>query len=443
MGLNNWFSKLSPARRKAGMHCTLLLALCQFTPVLFAQQQAKLDEVIAVVNEDVVLKSELDARFDQVQKNIAANPKGPQQPPKDVLRKQILDQLILENLELQLAKRAGVRVDDNMLNEAMSGMAQQYKLTFEQYSKALQQQGLYETAREALRKEIIISQFQRGAVKRRVKISKQEVENYLRSEAGTAAIAPEYHVAHILIPGNPSDSRHAELADQLYKQIQGGTDIRQLAASREILGMAVSGGDLGWGKIDALPSVFAEVVPALDAGQVSKPFTSSNGFHIVKVLESRGGSALKLDQSKVRHILIKPNEIRTEPQSEALIRQLYQRIKNGEDFAEIARRNTEDTASMVSGGDIDWINDGMLPDDEFMSMVHKTPVGALSEPFRSATGWHILQVMDRRVQDATEDNKRNQAMQILGERKMETELLNWETELHDTNYIDIKPNALN
>ncbi len=442
MNLTNFFSSFTAARCKAGLQCTLLLALGQFAPALFAQQQATLDQVIAVVNEDVVLKSELDARWDQIQKTLAADPKKPAQPPRDVFRKQILDQLIMENLEMQLAKRAGVRVDDNMLNEALANMAQQYKLTFEQYSKALQQQGIYEAAREALRKEITVSQFQRGSVKRRVKISKQEIENYLRSEAGSTAIAPEFHVAHILIPGNPNDPRHAELADQLYKQIQSGTDIRQLAASREILGMAVSGGDLGWGKIDALPTLFADVVPTLEAGQISKPFTSSNGYHIVKLLETRGGSALKLDQSKVRHILIKPNEIRTEAQSEALIRQLYQRIKNGEDFADIARKNTEDSSSMVSGGDLEWINDGMLPDD-FMAVVHKTPVGTITEPFRIATGWHIVQVLDRRVQDATEENKRNQAMQILGERKMETELLNWETELHDTNYIDIKPNALN
>ncbi len=440
MGLTNLFSTFSGRGGLSALQMALLLALPLLAPASFAQQPVQLDKVVAVVNEDVVLQSELNARVDQVQKQFAANKR--QLPPMEQVRKDVLDQLILENLQLQMAKRAGVRVDDNMLNQAMAQAAEPYKLNLEQFSQALQKQGLYESTRDELRKELTIQQYQVNAVRRRITISKQEVENYLRSEAGTAAIAPEYHVAHILVPGDPKDSRHSELADQLYKQIQSGVDIRQLAASHEVLGIPVSGGDLGWGKVDDLPTVFASVVPTLEAGQISKPFTSQNGFHIVKVLETRGGSALKLDQSKVRHILIKPNEIRTEKQSEALVRQLYQRLKNGENFADLARQNSEDTKSMVSGGDLDWINDGMLPQD-FMDMVHKTQVGTISEPFRVSSGWHIIEVLDHRIQDATEDNKRNQAMQILGARKFETELQNWLTELHDTNYIDIKPNVIN
>jgi len=446
MGLTNslvsFFGTRSRRHGKAGLQVVLLLVSCQLSPALWAQaqQQVQLDRVIAVVNEDVVLKSEFDVRLAQTLQQIAANKQ--QRPPLDVLRKEILDQLVIENLQMQLAKRAGVRVDDNMMNQTLAGMAQQNNMSFEQFTKLLQQQGAYETTREALRKQLILRQFQAGAIRRRINTTKQEVENYLRSEAGSAAIAPEYHVAHILIPGDPNDARHTELAAQLYKQNQSGADIRQLAASQNILGIAVSGGDLDWRKAEDLPSVFAEVVPTLESGQVSKPFTSTNGHHIVKVLEIRGGSALKLDQSKVRHILIKPTEIRTEQQAEALIRQLYQRIKKGEDFADIARQNTEDTKSMVSGGDLDWINDGMLPED-FMAMVHKTPVGEISEPFRAATGWHIIQVLDHRIEDATEENKRRQAQQILGERKSDTELENWLTEIHDTNYIDIKPDAFN
>jgi len=441
MGLStNLFSTFSGRGGRSFLQLALLLALPLLAPAMFAQQPVQLDKVVAVVNEDVVLLSELNARLDQVQKQFAANKR--QLPPMDQVRKDVLDQLILENLQLQMAKRAGVRVDDNMLNQALTQAAEPYKLNFEQFTQLLQKQGLYESTRDELRKELTIQQYQVNAVRRRISITKQEVENYLRSEAGTAAIAPEYHVAHILIPGDSKDSRHSELAAQLYKQIQSGVDIRQLAASHEVLGIAVSGGDLGWGKVDDLPTVFANVVPTLEAGQVSKPFTSQNGFHIVKVLEMRGGSALKLDQSKVRHILIKPNEIRTEQQSEALIRQIYQRLKKGENFADLARQNSEDTKSMVAGGDLDWINDGMLPPD-FMEMVHKTPVGTVSEPFRISTGWHIIEVLDHRIQDATEDNKRNQAMQILGARKFDTELQNWLTELHDTNYIDIKPNVVN
>ena len=402
-------------------------------------QPAALDQVVAIVNEDVVLKSEFDARWVQIQQQLASA-QGPL-PPEAELRKQVLDQLILENLQIQLAQRAGVRVDDNQLNNAMGVVAQQNNMNFEQFSELLQQQGLYEATRDAIRKELIIGQFQSGAVNRRINISKQEVENYLRSEAGNAAIAPEYHVAHILIPGNATDTRAGELAQLLYQQIRDGADIRQLAASRQISGIALSGGDLGWMKIEALPTVFATVVPSLTSGEVSEPFTSPNGYHLVKVLETRGGSELKQDQFLVRHILIKPTEIRTEPQAEALINAIYQRIQNGEDFADIARQNTDDPNSMVSGGDLSWISDGMLPPD-FMEHVKSMPVGSLSAPFRVQTGWHIIEVMDERIQDVTEQNKRYQAEQILRERKFENELQNWLTEIRDTNYIDIKDEVL-
>lgn len=435
-------TKFSPTSNIAGFALAVLCvfsALTSLGPVAQAQP-AQLDKVLAIVNDDVVLQSEFDELWVQVQQRItqqAQQPGSPPPPPEAEMRKQVLDQLIIQNLQMQLAERAGIRVDDNQLNQAMASVAAQNNMNFEQFSQLLQQQGLYEQTRAAVRKELIIGQFQNGAVNRRIDISRQEIENYLRSEAGEASIAPEYHVAHILIPGDPNDTRHGELADLLFKQIQDGADIRQLAASRQISGITVDGRDLGWLKVENLPTVFSAVVPSLEAGEVAQPFTSASGHHIVKVLETRGGSSLKLDQFQVRHILVKPTEIRTDAQAEALINELYQRILNGEDFGDIARQNTNDTNSMVSGGNLDWINDGMLPED-FMSVVKETPIGTMTKPFRASTGWHILEVMDRRLQDVTEDNKRFQAEQILRERKFENELQNWLTEIRATNYIDIK-----
>jgi peptidyl-prolyl cis-trans isomerase SurA len=399
---------------------------------------AEIDKVVAIVDEDVVLKSEFDQRWAQVQQQIAANPQKGQLPPENVLRKQVLDQIILEHLQLQMAQRAGVRVDDNQLNQAMGTIAQQNQMSFEQFVQILQQQGLYEPTREALRKEITIGQFQNGAVNRRIEITRQEVENYLRSEAGTQAVAPEYHVAHVLIPfeGQPAPQQTA-LAQKIYDQLEGGANIAQFATAGQIDGVPVSGGDLGFIKIENLPSVFAPVVPTLQSGGVSKPFTSSSGYHIVQLLETRGGSNLKIDQWKVRHILIKPNEVRTDAQAESLIRVLYDRIKSGADFGNIARQNTDDPTSMVSGGELEWINDGMLPPD-FMQKVHETPPGTMTEPFHVSSGWHILQVEDHRVQDVTEDNKRAQAERILRNRKFDNELENWLTEIRDTSYVDVK-----
>ncbi len=410
--------------------------LIGMTPTGFAQPMA-MDKVVAIVDEDVVLKSEFDTRWAQVEEQIA-KATGPVPPLAD-LRKQVLDQIIVEHLQLQMAERAGVRVDDNQLNQALTTIAQQNNLTFEQFSQLLQEQGLYDVTRESMRKEIIIGQYQNGAVNRRIEISKQEIENYLRSETGITDIAPEYHVAHILIPNNgqATTDRQGELANLLYAELIKGASITQMAEARQISGMEVSGADLGWNKIETLPSIFAEVVPTLEAGTVSQPFTSPNGYHIVQVLETRGGSVLKMNQSQVRHILIKPNEIRTEAQSEALIKELYQRILNGEDFGDIARQNTNDANSIVSGGNLGWVYKSMVPDD-FMAVVDATPIGEMSAPFRATTGWHIVEVLDRRVEDMTNENQQFQAEKLLRQRKFENELENWLAEIRDTSYIDIK-----
>jgi peptidyl-prolyl cis-trans isomerase SurA len=424
-----------------------VVAVCGATllPSLLHAQPATVDKVVAIVNEDVVLRSEYDERWKQLQQQLQqqlAQQPGQQLPPEDVLRQQVLDALVLENLQLQLAKRVGVRIDDNQLNQAINYYAEQSKQTFEQFTQLLQQQGIYEATREAIRKQYILENFRYNAVNRRIDISKQEIENYIRSEAGTAAIAPEYHIATILIPGSTDPtSRQGQLAQLLYQQIRDGANILQFAASQQISGMQVSGGDLGWRKFEDLPTVFVDIVPKLSAGEIAEPFTSSSGFHIVKLLETRGGADLKQQQYLVRHVLIKPNEIRTEQQAEALARQLYQRIKDGEDFGDIARRNTDDPNSMVSGGDLDWIADGMLPDD-FMAKIKEVPLNTVVEPFRVSTGWHIVEVRDQRLQDVTEENKRRQAERILRERKFDNELENWLTEIKDTNYIDIKEENL-
>lgn len=423
-------------RLRAG--CGVLAALLLLAGSVALAQPVELDKVLAIVNDDVVLKSEFDARWTQVQQQLA-NAQGPV-PPEAEVRKQLLDQLIMENLQMQLARRAGVRVDDNQINQALAAIAQQNNLNYDQFTKLLQDQGLYQPTREGIRKELILGNFQNGAVNRRINISRQEIENYLRSEAGEAAIAPEFRVAHVLIPGDTSATgRQRELANLIYQQVRDGADIRQLASQREISG--VSGGDLGWLKVENLPTVFADVVPMLKSGEVSEPFTSSSGHHIVKVIETRGGSAMQVQQFRVRHILIKPTEIRTEQQAEALVNDLYRRILAGEDFADIARQNTDDPNSMVSGGDLEWISRGMLPDD-FLAKVADAEIGKILPPFRVSTGWHIIEVMDERMQDVTEQNKRYQAEQILRERKFENELQNWLTEIRDTNYIDVKEENL-
>jgi len=437
-GSHDMTNQTAPTARFTPGRAWILLASLLLLPGLSLQAQpVEIDKVIAVVDDDVVLKSEFEERWGQVQEQIS-KVTGPL-PPVDVLRKQVLDQLIIEHLQMQMARRAGIRVDDNQLNQAMASIAQENNLSFEQFVQVLQTQGLYDLTRDALRNEIIRGQFQNGAVNRRIDITRQEIENFLRSEAGISETAPEFHVAHVLIPAPDSGPTpvQTQLADLLYNELEKGADIGQVAAAGQISGIAVSGGDLGWQKAEGLPSIFAAVVPTLQPGQISKPFTSSSGYHIVQLLETRGGAALQIEQYQVRHILIKPNEVRTDAQAETLIRDLYARINNGEDFADIARQHTDDPTSMVSGGNLDWISNGMLPDD-FMQVVRNTEPDTMTEPFRVSTGWHVVEVTGKRMQDVTEDNKRYQAEQILRQRKFENELENWLTEIRDTSYIDIR-----
>ncbi len=413
-----------------------LILLLSIYPV-----QAQLtDKVIAIVDDDVILKSELDARMASVREQIADGT-IPRAFANDELESQVLEQLIMENLQSQLAIRSGIRVDDNSLNQALTNIAQQNNMSFDEFRSVLNAEGQYLSFREQVRQDMVINNFQNGSINQRITITRQEIENYLRSEAAQTDISPEYRVQHILVPvNNPAQSElQEELANLLYQQLQDGADILELAASRQILGLPVGGGDLaGWRKIESLPTMFRPVVPSMEVGEVTEPFTSDSGFHLVKLVEKRGGVDLQVNQTQLRHILIRPNEIRTEQQTEELIHELYQRIQDGEDFGDLARVYTDDPGSMVSGGDLDWMTEGQLP-PIFESVLNELEPGELSQPFQNEDGgWHIAQLLDRRVEDVTEENERFQAEQILRQRKYDNELENWLTEIRDTAYVNIK-----
>lgn len=416
----------------------LLFSFTLLLTVLSAQAQLS-DRVIAVVDDDVILESEFNVRMANVREQIAAGT-IPRSIPIEELESQVLDQLIIENLQAQLAIRSGIRIDDNRLNQALTRIAEQNNMSFDQFRQALNQDGQYLSFREQIRQEMMLNDLQTGSINQRITITRQEIENYLRSEAAQADISPEFRVQHVLVPvDNPAQSDlQKELADLIYQQIQDGADILELAASRQILGLPVGGGDLaGWRKVESLPTMFRSVVPTLDVGETTEPFTSDSGFHIVKLIEKRGGVDLEVNQALIRHILIQPNEIRTLEQSEALIHELYQRVLDGEDFGDLARVYTDDPGSMVSGGDLGWMTEGQLP-PIFEATVSELALGELSQPFQNGDSWHIAQVMDRRVEDLTEENTRFQAEQILRERKYDNELENWLTEIRDTAYIDIR-----
>ncbi len=416
----------------------LLLAVLSIAgSIAFAQQPVTLDRIIAIADDDVVLKSEFDMRWESIQAQLASI-QGPR-PDETVLKKQLLDQLIIENLQMQMATRAGVRVDDNQLNSALNGIAQQNNMTFEQFRQLLESQGVYNTTREQLRRDIMLQQLQTGAVNNRIDITRQEVENFLRSEAGQADIAPEYRITQLMIEhaDGAEGSRREELANFLYEQMRQGAEIEQFIAAGQVSGIPVRGSDLGFRKTEEMPTIFQEVAPQLILGEISAPFRSESGWHIVQLKDLRGGANLEIQQYHVRHIQIEPNEIRTEGQADDLIHDLYRRIQEGEDLSDLARQNTDDESSMVSGGDLDWITFGQLPPD-FLAVVQDLDIGEMSEPVHLQSGWHIIELLEKRMQDVTQENMRYQAEQILRQRKFENELENWLTEMRDTAYIDIK-----
>jgi len=413
----------------------LLLCLALSSSALHVHAQLS-DKVIAVVDNDVILQSEFSERL----LNITQNAQGRNLPPRAELEELVLDQLILESIQLQLAVNNGIRVNDNQLNQALTAIAEQNNMTFDQFRNILNSEGGYQDFREQIRRDIMINNLQSNAINARISITRQEVENYLRSEAAQIDIAPEYRVNHILIPFDAlgQNQRVEELADLLYQQIQEGEDILQLGSSGQILGMPVSGGDLsGWRKLENLPTMFRPVVPDLAVGEVSEPFRSDSGFHIVKIVDKRGGSDLQVNQTHLRHIQIRPNEIRTPQQAESLINELHERIENGEDFGDLARVYTDDPGTMVSGGDLDWMTEGQLPPD-YQQVINTLEIDEISDPFQVEGIWHIAQVLDRRVEDVTDENRRFQAEQIIRDRKYDTELENWLSEIRDTAYINIK-----
>jgi peptidyl-prolyl cis-trans isomerase SurA len=437
--MNRYTSQLLSACKAASICAIATLVILAGSAV--AAERQLLDRVIALVDEGVILQSEYDERIQEVQ--LRAREMDLQLPPADQLREQIMENLIIENLQLQLADRVGIRFDDDTLNRVMTDMAQQNNMSFDQYVNALESQGVYLTTRERIRRELAVNEVQRGMVNRRINITDQEIENYLNSESGREAMAPDYLVDQILIPVLATDSDDIARAKEtfvmdLLQRTRNGEDFAdvRMQAQRSARGFAVSGGELGWRKADGLPTLFAEIVVDMTTGEVSDPVRSSNGFHLIKLTDVRGDSSRLVKQTEARHVLIAPNEIRTEDQARRLAQEVYERISGGEAFNVVARQLSDDTQSVVAGGDLGWVSDGGMP-PEFEAVVRDLGVDELSEPFRTSFGWHVAEVTGRREQDLSREYRRQQAENALRNRKFEVELENWMLEIRDEAYVKL------
>jgi len=402
-----------------------------------------IDRIAVVVDQDVIMQSEIDERTKAIKAQIAADPQT-RAPSDDVLREQIIERLILENLQLQTADRAGIRISDDELNEALSGIASQNQMTLTQFRVALANDGVsWAAMREQVRREFSISRVQQGVMRRRIEVTEQEIDNFLATEVGESVTSDEYRLGHILItlPPNPSaqDIRTTrDKADSISTRLQEGADFGSLAIEFSEDQNALEGGDMGWRKPTQLPSMFSDLVADMKAGDIKGPIKSGRGFHLIKVMDKRGATSEgQIEQTQVRHVLIQPNEIRTGGECQDLAISLREEIVEGRDFADVAKLYSDDPGSALSGGDLGWSRAGVFV-PEFESTMKAMDINQLSEVFKTAHGYHFLEVTGRRIEDFSERFKMGQAENYLRNQKFDEELANWQREIRDNAFVEIK-----
>ncbi len=408
-----------------------------------------LDGIAAIVDDGIVLKSELEERLTLViaalRRQQAQMP--PQQrlplPPLSEIEEQVLEQLILEQVQLQRAERLGIQVSDQTLNQAMSNIAESLGVTFEELPAALAAQGIdYVAFREEQRKELILDQLEQRDVLGRISISPRELQQCLDRLESTQMNELDYNVSHIRIDipsGDRASGIEAARAklNELYARLENGEDFGQLAIIYSDAETALEGGNLGWRKGSQLPTLFVDTVLRMKPGEVSEPIQNEAGFHIIRLNDVRGAERVMEDQVRVRHILLRPNEIMDDAAVEQRLRGLRDQILGGDDFGPIARAVSEDLASAADGGDLGWIGPGAVV-PEFEEQVARLDVGELSEPFQTRYGWHIVQVVDRRSHDTTDELKEQQCIRLLRANKAEEERALWLRRLRDQAFVDIK-----
>lgn len=401
----------------------------------------ELDRIVAVVEDDVVLGSEVLTRLTTVRDQMAAANIEP--PPNEVLLNQILERLIIESVQMQEASRRGIEIDDESLTQAVAAFAQQNGLNLDQFRAALAQDGIaYGEFREQIRREMIITRVQRALVNRRIQISEQDVEAIINSPYYEALLSDQFRVGHILLEiaeDATDEARQAatEKAAALVAELRDGAEFGPLAITNSAGGRALEGGDLGWRRAGELPSLFSERVLEMEQGETADPIKSGRGLHIIQLLEHQGAGTQEQKQTRSRHILMQASEIRTEAETKAAIFEVYAELKAGGDFNELAKKYSEDPGSALKGGELGWSNsEDFVP--AFAAMVDSAELDTLTKPFRSKFGWHILEVQERRMEDMSEEALKNKAVQILHKQRFEDELQKWLKEIRDEAYVEMR-----
>jgi peptidyl-prolyl cis-trans isomerase SurA len=405
-----------------------------------------LDGIAAIVEDDIILDSEL---VSEVQNIVARLQKQDVQlPPKEILYKQVLERLIIDKLQTQLAQRAGMNISDAYVNLSIEKIARSNRMSMETFKASLATEGMsFADFQKNVRKEITINQLRSREIGARIKVSDQAVKHYLETTMSTADRSVQYLVGHILLSlpegaDAKSIQKKSVAANEIVKQLRTGVDFKQVSVAQSESDSALKGGDLGWRTINQLPSLFVDAVKALQKGDVAEPIRSPSGFHILQLLDSTGNESHIITETHVRHILIKTNELINDAEAKKRLGVILARITDGDDFAALAKANSKDTGSAIKGGDLSWVVPGLLV-PPFEKAMNDLALNEISLPIQTQFGWHIIQVLDRRTKDNTEKFKFEQARDELRKRKIEEETEHWLRRLRDEAYIDIRLGMLN
>ncbi len=399
-----------------------------------------LDRIVAVVNNDVITETELGQRVEVLGKQIVQS--GARLPPPSILRSQVLERMISERLQLQLADSTGIRIDDDTLNQTLRRIADDNKLSLGEFRRVLEKDGFsFEVFREDIRRELTLRRLHERQIQQRIVVSEQDVDQFLQSQPADGATT-QYRLGHILValPEAATPEQTAAARDKvndIIEKLNAGADFGETAIAYSDAQNALEGGDIGWRGSNELPTLFAAAVPKLDVGKFSEPIRGPNGFHIIKVVDKRGDRRIITEETLVRHILLKTHRLRSDEVAEKELTQLKSRIAAGEDFAAIAKSISEDSGSALNGGSLDWVKPGdTVP--PFEQTMNQTTKGEISEPFQTEFGWHILQVLDRRETDTTEAARRDEAQRVLRQRKADEETTQWLQRLRDEAFVEVR-----
>lgn len=400
-----------------------------------------LDGIAAIVNEGVVLKSELQLELQQIVGQL--NAQGTAVPPMNQLAPQVLERLVIQQIQLQRAERLGIQISDETLNRALANVSERNGVSLSDLPGTLAAEGVdYAAYRADLRKQLAMDQLRQRDVIGRINVTPRELEEYLERQEDKAFFNQEFQLSHILVStsatASPDEIAAAERKiNEVYERIRNDESFAELAVAYSDGQSALEGGSLGWRRGDELPTLFADLVPGMAPGQVSEPIRSSSGFHLVRLDDRRGGEPIMEDQTHARHILITTNEVLDNEAARQRLTEIREQILAGDDFETVAKAVSEDPGSAVDGGDLGWAGPGTFV-PQFQAVCDSLELGELSSPFETPFGWHIVQVLDRRTHDTTEEVQRQQAIMAIRNSKLNEETELWARRLRDEAFVEYR-----